>query len=79
MSISDAPPSAGVRAELARGGVTQADVASWLGLNQAAISKRLRGVIDWRLGELQVIAEKLGVPIARLIEEPADEPTAASA
>lgn len=68
-------PSAAIRAELARTGTEQKDVAAWLGYQPSQITKRMRGEVEWRLNELQIIAEKLGVPVATLIDEhtPADD------
>ena len=56
-----------IRAEMARRGVTQADIAGSLGIPQSQVSARLRGVVDWRLRELQVVADVLGVGLADLI------------
>jgi transcriptional regulator with XRE-family HTH domain len=74
------PPFANLRAELARAGLFQKDVAAVLGQPQPQISKRLSGEIPWRLTELQAIATHLNIPVSRLIDEPvAADQTAQSA
>lgn len=59
--------SANIRAEAARRGKTQADLAHAIGTSRQAISQRLLGRINWRIDELQTIADFLGVPLAELI------------
>jgi hypothetical protein len=48
--------------------VLQADVADWLKLSQGAVWKRLEGLTPWGIGELIVVARRLGVPVATLLE-----------
>lgn len=59
---------ANVRGEMARKGVTQVDLASALGVSQAAVSARLRGVTPFDINELATIAALLGVTVERLVE-----------
>lgn len=47
---------------LAERGLRQNDVADWLGISQAAVSRRMSGQVDFRWTELSVIAQRLGVP-----------------
>ena len=47
---------------LAERGLRQNDVADWLGISQAAVSRRMSGEVDFRWAELSVIAQRLGVP-----------------
>lgn len=56
-----------VRAELARRGLTQRELADKLGLTQTAISSRLRGIVAFDVDELAVVAETLGVRIESLM------------
>lgn len=70
MRTTPPPPSANLRAELARAGLLQRDVAALLNLTQPQISERLRCEIPWRVTELQILAAHLNVPISRLIDEP---------
>ena len=67
---------ASVRAEMARAGVTQKDVAEWLSIAESQVSQRVNGHIDWRLSEIRIIAERLGVPLATLVDEPAAQESA---
>lgn len=60
-------PNPTIRAEMARHGLTQTALADALGITQPGVSARLRGRIDWRLGELQAVAEVLGVPLDTLL------------
>jgi hypothetical protein len=59
-----------VRAELARAGVTYLAAAEEIGLSYAAFRRRTDGDQDFRAGELEALAQMLGVPLARLTEEP---------
>lgn len=63
-------PNPTIRAEMARAGVTQTDLAAALGITQPAVSSRLKGRIDWRLRELHTVADALGIPVAVLVAEP---------
>lgn len=63
--------AAEVRAEMARQGVRQWQLAAHLNLPQTAISRRLKGDITFDLGELEKVADFLGVPAAQLLAEPA--------
>lgn len=56
---------ASVRAEMARKGVRQAQVAAKLGRSQAAVSARLSGQVDFSVSDL--------VQVASLLEISADE------
>jgi len=64
-------PHPALRAEMARAGMDQKAVAELLGYHPSAITKRMRGDIEWRIGELQIIAARLGVPISVLVDETA--------
>lgn len=58
-----------VRAELARRKIDQTAVATALGVSQAGASRRLSGVTPFTINELVIIADLLGLPIARLLPE----------
>lgn len=58
-----------VRAELARQGKRQVDIAEQLGFTRQALSKRLHGHVDFRVAELHAIAELLGIPISKLVND----------
>lgn len=47
--------------------VLQADVAGWLDLSQGAVWKRLEGQTPWTIGELIVVARRLGISIDDLL------------
>ena len=59
-----------VRAEMARAGVSQIDLAERVGLSQSGLSKRLRGVVPFDVNELDAIATALGVPVVSLLPQP---------
>lgn len=59
-----------VRAEIARKGMTQAEIAAAVGISQSQLSKRLRGSIPFDINELSSIAAVLGVPLGDLIPRP---------
>jgi predicted XRE-type DNA-binding protein len=58
-----------VSAEMGRRRVTQKRMAQWLGISQAAASDRLNGKTAFTLDELDVLCERLEVPISVLIQE----------
>lgn len=58
-----------VRAEMARRGVSQTELAKQLGISQAAVSARLRGHTPFDVNELARIAVVLSVPAAELLDE----------
>ncbi|WP_165692431.1 helix-turn-helix transcriptional regulator [Mycobacteroides abscessus] len=60
-----------VRAEAARRGKNQGDLAQLLGISRQGVSQRLLGRIEFRVGELQAIAAFLNVPIATLVPDQA--------
>ena len=58
--------TANIRAELARRGRTQGDLAEALGMHPMTISKRMTGQADWWIGEIPAAADWLGIPLAAL-------------
>ena len=71
-----------VRAEAVRRGFTQTSLAKALGCAQSVISLKWRGERQWQLGELEPVADVLGVSVSKLLnyelphldsnQEPAD-------
>jgi transcriptional regulator with XRE-family HTH domain len=57
----------GVRAEMARKGLTQRKLAEALGMSQPQITKRIAGRIEFRPSELEKAAELLGIPMTRFL------------
>ena len=51
--------AANVRAEAARRRVSQTDLARALGVNQSTISLRWRGIREWTLSDIEVVARYL--------------------
>lgn len=60
--------AANVRAEIARAGRTQTDVAERLHMTQSALSKRLNGRIPFDINEISAISAELGVPMSALVK-----------
>ena len=58
-----------IRAESARRGVVQSDIASALGVQQGTISRRWRGGRAWPLEDLPTVANILGVSVAYLVTD----------
>lgn len=58
-----------VRAEMARRGYTQETTGAAVGLTQFALSRRLRGEIEFSASELQRLADFLKVSVASLYGE----------
>lgn len=59
--------NAAIRAEMARHAVTQSEMAEALAIPQSQVSARLRGAVEWRVGELLKVATLLDVPVAALL------------
>lgn len=78
MATSTPPVGSNIRAELARRGLSQRDLATHLGISQSQLSKRLRGQIDLSVAELSAAAAYLDVPIGALLPEPVEAQPAAS-
>lgn len=64
-----------IRAESARRGVVQSDIASALGVQQGTISRRWRGGRAWPLEDLPTVADILGVSVAYLVTDNSGVPT----
>ena len=62
---------ANIRAEMARNGKTQTDLAQLLGITRQSVSQRMLGRVDFRVSEVQAIATSLNVTVADLIGEAA--------
>lgn len=67
-----------IRAELARRGMHQRDLAALLGLSQPSVSARFSGAAEWRVSEIQAVARALGIRISLSVSPvatsaPADE------
>ena len=60
--------TANIRAELARRGKTQGDLAQVIGLTQQAVSRRLTGSYALNVDEIAAIADWLNVPVAQFLE-----------
>ena len=50
-----------LRAELILQNITAKDLADILGISQSAISKKINGISEFSLSELQTISSKLGI------------------
>jgi len=59
--------SANVRAEIARAGIGVGAVLVRAGMSRTTYNRRLRAPAEWELGELQAIAEVLGIPTSTLV------------
>lgn len=59
--------AANVRAEMARYGVSQADVAAALGVSQQAVSMKIHGRRPLSLDDLEVVAPLFGLEAADLL------------
>jgi transcriptional regulator with XRE-family HTH domain len=59
---------ANIRAEVARQGARQQDLAGAVGLSQQGLSRRLKGHQPLKIDELVAIAEALQVPLLELMD-----------
>lgn len=74
MSSAQGIVSGNIRAEMARRGLSQADLGAALNLTQSSIGKRLRNITPWSLPELETTARLLGVSMERLLNDPTEQP-----
>lgn len=58
-----------IRAELARRGKNPKHLAEVLGITRQSVSQRLHGHVDFRVKELQAVADYLGIPVAALLDD----------
>ncbi|MGP5031450.1 helix-turn-helix domain-containing protein [Glutamicibacter arilaitensis] len=58
--------SANIRVELARGGMTQESLAAGINKNAVSLSRQLRGLQEFKLSDLEKIADFLNVEVADL-------------
>lgn len=56
-----------VRALLGRYDVSQTELGEWLGITQPAVSARLRGLTEWKVREIELIAEAFAIHPAALM------------
>ena len=61
-----------IRAESARRGLYQSDIANALGVQQGTISRRWKGGRAWPLEDLSTVADVLGVTVAYLVTDNSD-------
>ena len=60
-TTTSAAIGANVRAEMARRGMMQQELATAIGLSQPGLSKRIRGVVPFDVDELAAIAAVLNI------------------
>lgn len=63
-----------VRVLMARHQVTQWDLAVLLDMTQASVSARLRGKTEWKVRDLQIVADAFGVHPSELLGGRAENP-----
>lgn len=69
MPNATALPASAIRAEVARAGRSQSELAAHLGKHQTYVSRRMRGHVEWSASEVIAIAKWLGVPASHLLGE----------
>lgn len=69
-----------IRAEMARQGITGAELSASLGIKRPYLSLRLNGHFDFKAGEIIDICEVLGVPASEIFRRTeASAPSASAA
>ena len=74
----DVEIGARVHAAMWRGRVTQSQLSKALGLDQAAVSRRLRGSTAWKVSELLAVSQLLHIEPSGLLPSMAREGDAAA-
>lgn len=64
-----------IRAEMGRRNLSQQAIADHLGVSSVQIGRRMSGEIDWRLSELESLAELFGLQVRDLIPVATPSPT----
>lgn len=62
-----------VRSLMAERGVSQETVGVALGITQEAVSRRVRGVVEWRATELLKLAPVLEISVGEILDVAAQE------
>ena len=57
---------------LAAVGANQSELARAIGMNQTSINRRFTGLTDWRLTDIEAVADVLGTSPAELLTPPAN-------
>lgn len=58
--------------------ISQETIAAALGIRQEAVSRRVRGKMEWRASELPPLAAVLGVPVGDLLDAESEPAARAS-
>ena len=58
-----------IKAEMARHGEKQVDIATLLGISDVCFNRRLRGVTNFTIEELSILREHWNVSIDYLVDE----------
>ena len=61
--------AANIRAESARLGITQQEIANALGITQGGVSKKWRGRVAWSLADLETMTRVLDCSLATLMSD----------
>jgi predicted transcriptional regulator len=64
---TDAEVTAKVRATIAELGISGVELSRRLGVTQSYMARRLSGDVPWRVGELDAVAQALGVPVTQFL------------
>jgi transcriptional regulator with XRE-family HTH domain len=67
LEATQAEVTAAIRAEMARHGIDQHQLAEALGTTQQSISRRLCGTTRLTVEEITIIADTIGCPASRLL------------
>lgn len=74
MPTTETAPTVGslIRGAMVTHGIRQQDLAAALDISQVQVSQRLRGVVEWRLSELRIVADLTHIDITQLFDAPLD-------
>lgn len=67
--------TAAVEAERLRRGMTRLQLAAVLGTNSPWVSRKLNGQLRWSMDDLDLLSERLGVPLPVLLMAPVEAVT----
>jgi len=63
-----------VRAELAYREISGRQLCTLIGMSQSALAARLSGHVEFRISELQTIADAIEVPLSRFLPDTQPQP-----
>lgn len=59
--------------EMAKNGETLVSIGKLLGISNAGVSRRLSGITEWRIGEIEILCKRFGKDYYELFDKRKEE------